>query len=86
MVREHRGTLHEVMVVPGGFRTRSRLRGSGAARRFQNAPQRPDPEAAPKSASTRVRHGRKTGYLRLTLASVALFRARGDAPEPQHVL
>jgi site-specific DNA recombinase len=61
-------------------RTRSRLRGSRAARRFQNAPQRPAPETAPKSASTRVRHGRETGCLRLTPASVALFGASGDAP------
>jgi hypothetical protein len=62
-------------------RTRSRLRGSRAARRFQNAPQRPAPETAPISASTRVRHGRETGCLRLTPASVALFRASGDTPE-----
>jgi hypothetical protein len=38
-------------------RTRSRLRGSRAARRFQNAPQRPAPETSPKSAST-FRHER----------------------------
>src|SRR5580704_9490436 len=38
-------------------------------------------ETAPKSASTRVRHGRETGCLRLTPASVALFRASGDTPE-----
>ena len=38
-------------------------------------------ETAPKSASRRVRHGRETGCLRLTPASVALFRASGDTPE-----